>query len=57
MKDDYGRFKKFNSVIDAVNFLGKEGWKLVNAFPISNGTGPMVYHYVFKKEFTKDQTD
>ncbi|MBS1511353.1 MAG: hypothetical protein JST86_10970 [Bacteroidetes bacterium] len=51
LKDDDGRLKKFNSVIDALNYLGKQGWKLVNAFPVYNGNSSNVYHYVFKKEF------
>lgn len=53
LKDDDGKLKKFNTVIDALNYLGKDGWLLVNAFPVANGNGPMVYHYVFKKEFSK----
>lgn len=57
IKDEEGKFKKFNSVIDALNYLGKLGWKLVNAFPISDGSGPKVYHYVFKKEFSKTDTE
>lgn len=57
IKDDNGKFKKFNSVIDAINYLGKLGWKLVNAFPVSTGNGPMVYHYVFKKEFEKSEIE
>lgn len=57
LRTDEGKLKKFNSVIDAVNYLGKDGWKLVNAFPISTANGPMVYHYVFKKEFAKSETD
>lgn len=57
LRTDEGKLKKFNSVIDAINYLGKDGWKLVNAFPISTGNGPTVYHYVFKKEFTKSETD
>ena len=57
LKDDNGKIKKFNSVIDAINYLGKSGWKLVNAFPVSIGNGPMVYHYVFKKEFPKVETE
>ena len=56
LKED-GKLKKFNSVIDAVNYLGKEGWKLVNAFPVSEVNGPKVYHYVFKKEFVKSDTE
>jgi hypothetical protein len=53
LKDDNGKLKKFNTVIDAINYLGKDGWKLVNAFPVLTGNGPMIYHYVFKKEFSK----
>jgi hypothetical protein len=51
LKDEDGKLKKFNSVIDALNYLGKHGWILVNAFPISEPSGPKVYHYVFKKQF------
>lgn len=57
LKDEDGKLKKFNSVIDALNYLGKQGWRLVNAFPVTEGNGPKVYHYVFKKEFTKAETE
>jgi hypothetical protein len=57
LRTDEGKLKKFNSVIDAINFLGKDGWKLVNAFPISTGNNPTVYHYVFKKDFSKSEAD
>jgi hypothetical protein len=57
LKEDNGKLKKFNSVIDAINYLGKQGWKLVNAFPVSTGNGPMVYHYVFKKDFLLSETE
>ena len=57
VRTDGGKLKKFNSVIDAINYLGKEGWKLVNAFPISSGNGPLVYHYVFKKEFARSDLE
>ena len=57
LKEEDGKLKKFNSVIDAVNYLGKNGWKLVNAFPISDGNSPKIYHYVFKKEFAKSDTE
>jgi hypothetical protein len=55
VKNEDGSVKKFNSMIDALNFLGTDGWKLVNAFLISTG-GQDVYHYVFKKEFEKKDT-
>ena len=57
LKEEDGKLKKFNSIVDAINYLGKNGWKLVNAFPISNTNGPMVYHYVFKKNFLKSETE
>ena len=56
LKDENGKLIKFNSVIDALNFLGGNGWKLVNAFPISSTNEPTVYHYVFKKEFPAAET-
>ena len=57
LKDDDGKLKKFNSVIDALNYLGKMGWKLVNAYPVYNGSSSNIYHYVFKKEFSKAEAD
>ena len=56
IKDEDGKLKKFNSVIDALNFLGKSGWKLVNAFPVFSAN-TVIYHYVFKKEFLKSETE
>jgi hypothetical protein len=55
MKTDEGRLKKFNTTIDALNYMGKEGWKLVNAFPVFVGNNSQVYHYVFKKSFSKSE--
>jgi len=54
LKDDEGKLKKFNTVIDALNYMGKDGWIFVNAFPILNGT-TQIYHYVFKKWFAKNE--
>lgn len=56
LKDENGKPRKFNTVIDAINYLGRNRWRLVNAFPDSAGNGPIVYHYVFKKEFPKNET-
>ena len=56
LKDDItGKVKKFNSVTDALNYLGLQGWTLVNAFPISESSGPKVYHFYFKKLFDKKE--
>ena len=54
LKNDEGKLKKFNTVIDALNYMGKEGWIFVNAFPVINGT-TQVYHYAFKKLFLKSE--
>jgi hypothetical protein len=60
LKDEDGNLKKFNTTIDALNYLGKQGWKLVNAFPMSEGSttnSVSIYHFYFKREFVKSQTD
>ena len=54
IKDELGKVKSFNSVIDAMNFLGRSGWQLVNAFLVTEGS-QLVYHYIFKKEFDKSE--
>ena len=60
LKDESGKLKKFNTVVDALNYMGQQGWKLVNAFLVTEGGGSTitnVYHYVFKKEFSKEEVD
>ncbi len=61
LKEEGGRLKKFNSVIDALNYMARDGWKLVNAFPVNasnNSSGTTyIYHYVFKKLFLKSETN
>ena len=49
-----GRLKKFNTIIDALNFMGKEGWTFINAYPVRNGSTD-VYHYGFKKLFLRSE--
>ena len=56
LKEDDGKLKKFNTVIDALNYMGKDGWKLVNGFPVYTSANTQVYHYVFKKIFLKSDT-
>jgi hypothetical protein len=43
-----GKLKKFNTIIDALNFMGKEGWVFINAYPVIMGT-TQIYHFAFKK--------
>jgi hypothetical protein len=56
MRDEVsGKIKKFNSVTDALNYMGLQGWSLVNAFPMTEGSGPQIFHFYFKKLFNKDE--
>lgn len=54
--EETGKLKKFNTVVDALNYMGSQGWKLVNAFPVVEGNS-YTYHYYFKKQFPKTQTE
>ena len=55
LKDEEGKVRKFNSVIDALNYMGNSGWSLVNAFPVTTGNNAYVYHYVFRKQFLRSE--
>ena len=52
--EESGKLKKFNTVTDALNYMGSQGWRLVNAFPVAEGNS-FAYHYYFKKLFPKAQ--
>lgn len=52
--EETGRLKKFNTVVDALNYLGSQGWILVNAFPVVEGSS-YTYHYYFRKQFNKTE--
>ena len=49
-----GRLKKFNTIIDALNFMGKEGWTFINAYPVRRGEIE-IYHFGFKKQFSRSE--
>jgi hypothetical protein len=51
VKTGDGKTKKFNTVVDALNYMGQSGWKLVNALTVRPSVGAAEYHYIFKKEF------
>lgn len=52
--EETGRVKKFNTVVDALNYMGSQGWILVNAFPVQDGSNNLTLHYYFKKSFRKE---
>ena len=48
VKDENGKLIKFNSMIDALNFFSKNGYKFVNAYAITIGS-QNVYHYMMER--------
>ena len=44
--------KKYNSIIDALNYMGNEGWKTISSYSTSYNSY-IVEHYILKKEITK----
>ena len=44
--------KKYNSIIDALNYMGNEGWKTINTYSTSHNSYT-IEHYILKKEITK----
>lgn len=49
-----GRLKKFNTIIDALNFMGKEGWTFINAYPVKMANTE-IFHFAFKKVVPKSE--
>lgn len=54
LKTEAGKVKKFNTIIDALNYMGREGWIFINAYPVRRGETE-IYHYAFKKRFLKSE--
>jgi hypothetical protein len=54
VRDAKGKRVKFNSMIDAMNSMGAQGWEFIQAFVVTT-SGQNVYHYVLKKEITAEQ--
>lgn len=50
MKDETGKPLVFNSMIDALNFMGKQGWEFAQAYAITI-SNQNVYHFLMKKPF------
>lgn len=47
-----GKFKSFNSMIDALNFMVQNGWDFVTCYIVTEpgfGTSENVYHYLLKR--------
>ena len=40
----------FNSMMDALNFMGKAGWEFVQAYTIGDAQAGYIYHFLLKKQ-------
>ena len=49
IRDENGKRVDFNSMIDAMNFMGTQGWEFVQAYIVTSGQ-TQVYHWVLKRE-------
>lgn len=54
LKTPEGKTMKFNTVIDAMNFMGREGWIFINAYPVRMGQTE-IYHFAFRKTFLRTE--
>lgn len=54
LRTDAGKLKKFNTVIDALNYMGMQGWTFINAFPVRT-SDTEIYHFAFKRLFPKSE--
>lgn len=55
--DENGDVIKFNSMIDAMNYMGALGWDFEQAYVVTVGTGNSrqnVYHWLLSKPYSED---
>jgi hypothetical protein len=48
-KDENGKAVAFNSMVDAMNFMGSLGWEFVQAYVVTE-SNQNVYHWLLKME-------
>jgi len=44
-----GKAKLFSSMVEAMNFMGQNGWEFVQAYTISEQSGGQVYRWLLKR--------
>ena len=55
LRDSSNRIIKFKSRVDALNYMGKQGWKMVHV--VSSNADNTEYVYLFKKEVKREEND
>lgn len=56
--DENGKKITFNSMIDAMNYMGNSGWEFESAYVITHGSGTSaqnVYHWLLSKYVSNDE--
>lgn len=59
MVDENGDVLKFNSMIDAMNYMGALGWEFEQAYVVTHNYGKSssnVYHWLLSKPYSEDGT-
>jgi hypothetical protein len=54
MVDETGKAITFNSMVDAMNYMGKLDWEFVQAYIVTEGN-QNVYHWLMKREVKLDE--
>lgn len=52
--DDEGKPLKFNSMIDAMNYMAQRGWEFEATYPV--GKGDLTYHWLLSKTITNGKS-
>ena len=52
--DEKGNKIKFNSMVDAMNYMGRRGWGFEQAYVVTTNQ-QNVYHWLLSKEMTNDE--
>lgn len=50
VKDENGKVQSFNSMVDALNYMGTKSWEFVQAYVVSTSANSYVYHFMLKKK-------
>lgn len=53
LRDDKGEVIVFNSMVDAMNWMGSRGWEFIQAYVVTVGNNQNVYHWLLKKSTKK----
>lgn len=53
LRNDKGKIMVFNSMVDAMNWMGARSWEFVQAYVVTNGNNQNVYHWLLKKSTKK----